>query len=459
MNCIALVVVMVALYLCGAVGDLDARTINLRQSLHLAVWDTISAQTVMDSIKAATKGDVLVCDSLVVGEGINFRRSGIDTVQCALVFWGTMFQGETDFEGAMFRRWISFKGATFQGRASFRKTMFQGETDFTGTRFQDKGAFEFSSSHSSPSMSILPSFTMKADFGGGDFWEAKFQGKVFFMNAEFQGRASFEYATFQEARFGGAKFREVASFSDTKFQGRVSFEHVTFQEGGDFWGAIFQELADFSKTTFQEKVYFGMVIAPRTIYITWPQLDGYMGYSRPNYFFLLRNFQQLGDTDGYDDCYYDFRVQARKHERRWYNPIRGLEWVFLDLTCGYGVKPFRAIAWAGSLMFLFSLIYTKKGAIELRVERQKCNGVTKDGAPCQRDRMRGTEFCPQHQDQATWFRRLKNAFYFSVGTFTTVGYGDWHPVGKYRYLAMSEGLVGWLVMALFLVTLGKKWIR
>jgi hypothetical protein len=52
-----------------------------------------------------------------------------------------------------------------------------------------------------------------------------------------------------------------------------------------------------------------------------------------------------------------------------------------------------------------------------------------------------------------------------------VGYGDWYPteeplvklwkleLGSVRTLAVIEGLIGWLVLALFLVTLGKVWIR
>ena len=110
-------------------------------------------------------------------------------------------------------------------------------------------------------------------------------------------------------------------------------------------------------------------------------------------------------------------------------------------------------------MLLFSLLYTIKNAIELRVERQKCYGVKENNESCESNRMHGTEFCVQHQNQATWFRRFRNALYFSVGTFTTVGYGDWHPVKGYRYAAMVEGLIGWLIMALFLVTLGKVLIR
>ena len=52
-----------------------------------------------------------------------------------------------------------------------------------------------------------------------------------------------------------------------------------------------------------------------------------------------------------------------------------------------------------------------------------------------------------------------DALYFSMVTFTTVGFGDWYPVGRCRVLVMIEGLVGWLTLALFLVTLANVMIR
>jgi len=52
-----------------------------------------------------------------------------------------------------------------------------------------------------------------------------------------------------------------------------------------------------------------------------------------------------------------------------------------------------------------------------------------------------------------------DAFYFSVTTFTTLSYGDWYPKNYYRVLAVIEGLLGWLTLALFLVTLANVMIR
>jgi len=68
-------------------------------------------------------------------------------------------------------------------------------------------------------------------------------------------------------------------------------------------------------------------------------------------------------------------------------------------------------------------------------------------------------------------KRLRDAFYCSVTTFTTVGYGDWYPrdvpvkLGslqlsfiRYRTIAMLEGVTGWILITVFVISLGKTWI-
>jgi hypothetical protein len=51
-------------------------------------------------------------------------------------------------------------------------------------------------------------------------------------------------------------------------------------------------------------------------------------------------------------------------------------------------------------------------------------------------------------------------FYFSVVTFTTLGYGDLRPVHPISHLISSiEAFVGMFMMALFVLTFGRKWRR
>jgi hypothetical protein len=55
---------------------------------------------------------------------------------------------------------------------------------------------------------------------------------------------------------------------------------------------------------------------------------------------------------------------------------------------------------------------------------------------------------------------LGNSLYLSVITFSTVGFGDYHPANlPGKMLAASEGLLGIFFTGLFLVTFVKKYSR
>lgn len=50
-------------------------------------------------------------------------------------------------------------------------------------------------------------------------------------------------------------------------------------------------------------------------------------------------------------------------------------------------------------------------------------------------------------------------FYFSIITFTTIGYGDISPSGNIRIVAGIEGLLGVLMIAIFITCLTRKYLR
>jgi hypothetical protein len=87
------------------------------------------------------------------------------------------------------------------------------------------------------------------------------------------------------------------------------------------------------------------------------------------------------------------------------------------LTTGWGERPMRVIASSVGVILSFSLIYDLPG------------GPTKN---------------------------FIDALYFSMITFTTVGYGDIVPHGKFRLLAGTEALLGILLVGLFLFCLGRR---
>ena len=52
--------------------------------------------------------------------------------------------------------------------------------------------------------------------------------------------------------------------------------------------------------------------------------------------------------------------------------------------------------------------------------------------------------------------RIGNVLYFTLVTFTTIGYGDYHPTGFLKIVAGFEGLIGMLLASIFIVTLARR---
>ena len=63
------------------------------------------------------------------------------------------------------------------------------------------------------------------------------------------------------------------------------------------------------------------------------------------------------------------------------------------------------------------------------------------------------------QNTKTNLMALVNSLYFSVVTFTTLGYGDITPLGYSRLIAAFEAFCGSFSLALFVVVFVKKMTR
>ena len=59
-------------------------------------------------------------------------------------------------------------------------------------------------------------------------------------------------------------------------------------------------------------------------------------------------------------------------------------------------------------------------------------------------------------NQGDVLQKLETAFYMSVVTFTTLGYGDAHPIGITKLIAASEALIGFFVYSSFVATFLKR---
>ena len=137
--------------------------------------------------------------------------------------------------------------------------------------------------------------------------------------------------------------------------------------------------------------------------------------------------EQFGNAD---DAYFKYRQLSRSNEKRLLPKSRE---IFMEISCGYGVKPEYTAIMAGVIILIFTPFYFRRGGIKRLKENNE----------------------DEKQDVSRY-----DAFYFSMTTFTTLGYGDLYPADRCRMVAvMIEGLLGWLTLALFLVTLANVMIR
>jgi len=109
----------------------------------------------------------------------------------------------------------------------------------------------------------------------------------------------------------------------------------------------------------------------------------------------------------------------------------------VDLFCGYGEMPQRVIGFSLLLIFVCATAYFGAGV----------NGP--EGR---------IGFDPELGAAAN-FKHFLNCIYYSIVTFTTLGYGDITPRGIARPIAALEAFAGAFMMALFVAVFGKKMTR
>jgi hypothetical protein len=108
-----------------------------------------------------------------------------------------------------------------------------------------------------------------------------------------------------------------------------------------------------------------------------------------------------------------------------------------DLLCGYGESPARVVGFTLAVVFASALV-------------QFFLGITGPQGPVIFD---------LSQPIDANVLALLECLYFSVVTFTTVGYGDFLPVGWGRALSAIESLIGAFSISLFVVVFVKRMTR
>ena len=349
---------------------------------------------------------------------VNFERtkflkdadfSGSQFMQDAILS-GSQFMGDADFSESKFNGNADLREAKFSGRADFGNSKFNGTVYFSGSQFSKDADFWSSN------------FKRYADFQStnfredSDFWRANFNDIANFQSSNFK-----RYADFSESKFSGN-----ADFSESKFNGRADFGSSSFNEDADFQGSNFTETANFKDSQFNKKLNFRFIGFNKLIF-DWYSIKNHNLFTadKDSFIILINHFKNMGDVASADDCYYHYR-----NWRKTSDSLFSINWftdrIFL-ISCGYGVKPLYTIILSFVLILIFSFIYKRNGIVQK---------LGKNAS---------------HMD----------ALFFSASIFFTLPPTPtiWSYSERWRFFVLLEDTMGWILMTLFIVTMGNVILR
>jgi len=429
---------------------------------------------------------VAVLSETIFSEEVDFSGSKFNE---GGTFQNAKFEKGTDFEWTRFSKGASLEGITFEGDvdfsnavfnapASFRMAIFKGEASFYEARFNEK--VDFSPCLSKKGISFFKAiFSSSVSFENlkcndyAVFQEAKFDNEVRFKKANFAGKSNFEEAYFQErvdfksshfnlVNFDRSYFGKGGSFDDCVIK-EGSFENASIQnvsfhrvnlDNVKFAGAQMEQayLADawwdvpLERTRLKKFADLLSVSDPR--YVIREELEAEktpatkreekvqaLLKAESTYRRLKHTHTNEGDYTKSGEFYiHEMRMKRKRYSlekkteiRAWWNLF--WNW-FYNLTCGYGERPKRVVFNALLIIVVFSLFYCSFGAIEKAGEKD--HDLSYD-----------------------------DCFYFSVVTFTTLGYGDYSPKDEvfFKIMAGTEAFLGAFTIALFVLVFGRQVMR
>lgn len=287
--------------------------------------------------------------------------------------------------GCTFKNIVNFRAVVFQQEVNFRRTLFEGILDFDESVLYGPCAFREAT------------FLRRADFHStmfrksASFWRARFNNVADFHGVQFRENAVFHEANFhKEVNFRRALFQGALDCTGTLFPETTTFNNATFLGGANFTAARFISVAAFRDVQYVPNTLFQAVKAKLS-----------REQHRPTEFHL--------DSQHVDEVANPFfkRYVADQQFIRAFNqanPVLAHLWRW---SSDYGRSLGLWAFWSLFFAFVFALAYmplptwTPDWMQSLEPQFHQSTGAY-SGEPL-----------------TFW-----NCFYFSVVTFTTLGFGD-----------------------------------
>jgi len=391
--------------------------------------------------------------------GVRIRRLRLSGDVTYPVRFRNCVLSQPEFNKCVFKESVHFLSCTVDRLQFIRVNVFEKDLKFDG---------------STVSKLMMNKAEVKGNLNAAN---ATFRGKFFCQDCDFHGRVNFWESRFETwTNFLGCRFRSEADFrsihaeqgfvmsNKSVVEGDILFRGANVEKKFQPDGAKFLGAVDLNKAKLHDFAYLEAIeqgpkqtfsflnTVGERIRVRPEQIEGRLASelagnhedAMQEYGLLKKCYSALHRFDQEDWAFYRFKVAQRKSKpvswrRPWTVWRTAADYLFLDVGCGYGTNPLRAVRMAVVIILFFALIYG------LNVEMFYAD----------------PKKLPFPESQSTDVEnRVMIGFITSVSVFTS-GMGGIREIarGWMNVPVMVESIMGTLLFGLFIVAFSRKVIR
>lgn len=389
-------------------------------------------------------------------------KETLETEEGTIRFNGFYFPPNADtFKNVTFKRYAEFKDVIFKGAADFSHVIFEETADFRRAKFEEEVTFFYTVINGFAIFDDV-TFSREVNFTASTFngyaqFGAKFNGDALFIDVIFEDNVTFKLATFKERFKLSPKKNSEIDFSNVHSSDNVrikadlskcSFDNSNIDRVDMTDSTWVVENKSINSNSSLNKWFKNNIWRTNPVIKIWEEqsdrhspdwkkLEGI--YRR-----LKQSYQKFGDYSTAGKFYYQ-EMECKR------NQVKGVDILYYTIyknSCGYGEKPLNVIVTSLCLILVSSFLYLFYG-VEFEGSRIIDYTLSLNSF--------GIHWLASNITSVS--TDFLVCIYTSVITFTTLGYGDVHPIGFSRAVASVEAGIGIIMTALYIFVFTRKMLR